>query len=432
MRNIFLIARREYLERIRTKSFLVMTLLIPLMMAGLTIGPGVLISRISHRAKHMVVVASNRATAETIREQLLQAGQQSRKSAEEAGKLSLRRTPVVSPELTVDVDTDTSAEHRSALTKRVLDKKLDSVLWAPDDALAAHKIPLITRDVSSFMENDQVTQSVGQSLSRRALAAKGLSAEEIENVFRPVKLDVQDPAGKGAANPRIVFLAAFVMVLILYMSVLLYGINVMRAVLEEKTSRIMEVMLSVAEPKEMMAGKILGVGAVGLTQIGIWAAVSLANVLPGAAALGGQIKSVLSPSLLAYFAVFYLFGYALYSTLYAAIGSMVNSEQEAQQLQFIAVLPLIAAAAVMVTVAQFPNSALAFWCSMIPLTSPLIMFMRIAVQTPPLWQIALSLGLLLVTIYGMVLLCGRIYRVGVLMYGKRPTLPEIVKWIRYA
>jgi len=432
MRNIFLIARREYLERVRTKSFMVMTVLIPLLMGGLTLGPGLLTSRISHRARRMVVVASSRATAEMIRGQLLHADRQSRDAAEEAKKASLKRTSEAPSELTVDVDTDTSAAHRATLAKQVLNKELDGALWASDEALASRNIPLITRDVSSFIENDELRQSVRQSLSRQELSSKGLSAEEIDNVFKPVTLDVQDAAGKGAANPQIVFVVSFVMVMILYMSVLLYGINVMRAVLEEKTSRIMEVMLSVAQAKEMMAGKILGVGAVGLTQIGIWAAVTLAYIVPGAAALGGQIKTVLSPALLVYFAVFYLFGYALYSTLYAAIGSMVNSEQEAQQLQFVAVLPLVAAVGVMFSVAQFPNSALAVWCSMIPFTSPLIMFMRIAVQTPPLWQIALSIVLLAVTIYGLVLLCGRIYRVGVLMYGKRPTLPEIVKWLKYA
>jgi ABC-2 type transport system permease protein len=111
---------------------------------------------------------------------------------------------------------------------------------------------------------------------------------------------------------------------------------------------------------------------------------------------------------------------------------MVNSEQEAQQLQFVAVIPLVAAVAVMFSVAQLPNSSLAIWTSMIPFTSPLIMFMRIAVQAPPLWQILLSVALLVATIYALILLCAKIYRVGILMYGKRPTLPEIMKWLKYA
>ena len=432
MHNIWLIARREYLERVRTRSFMIMTILTPLLMGGLTIGPGLLAERMSHHSKHLVVVASDQQMGETIRGQLLHADKQSRDTAEASRKASLKRTPAQEPELTVDIDTGDSAQHRAELTQRVESKDIDGVIWATDDALKSRNIPFVTRDTSSFLETAEVQQSITQSVSRHALQAHGLSEQEIQDVFRPVKLDVEDAAGKTGANPQIVIITSIVMVMILYMSLLLYGINVMRAVLEEKTSRIMEVMLSVAQAKEMMAGKILGVGAVGLTQIGIWAAVALVYIVPNAVAMRGQLKSVLSPALLIWFAVFYLLGFALYSTMYAAIGSMVNSEQEAQQLQFVAVIPLVAAVAVMFSVAQLPSSSLAIWCSMIPFTSPLIMFMRIAVQTPPLWQILLSVALLVGTIYGLVLLCAKIYRVGILMYGKRPTMPEIMKWLKYA
>src|SRR5262249_4810723 len=205
------------------------------------------------------------------------------------------------------------------------------------------------------------------------------------------------------------------------------------AVLDEKTSRIMEVMLSTATPNQMMVGKILGVGAVGLTQIAIWA---LAAALSSLGLLAGSdaLKGVISVRLLAYFPVFFLLGYALYSTMYAAIGALVNSEQETQQLQFLVAMPLILSVIVLVQVLQHPESPLGFWASFFPFTSPLIMFARIALATDPVppWQIAISLALLVATIYGLIVLCGRIYRIGILMYGKKPTLPEIVKWIKYA
>ena len=133
-----------------------------------------------------------------------------------------------------------------------------------------------------------------------------------------------------------------------------------------------------------------------------------------------------------WFAVFYFLGFVLYSTMYAALGAMVNSDQEAQQWQTFIMLPLIVSIMVMMFILRQPNSPLAVWGSMVPFVAPILMYARIAVQTPPLWQIALSIAILLATIYGMVVLCGRIYRVGILMYGKRPTLPEIVKWIKYA
>jgi len=145
-----------------------------------------------------------------------------------------------------------------------------------------------------------------------------------------------------------------------------------------------------------------------------------------------MLKGVITVKLLIFFAVFFLLGYVLYSALCAAVGSMVNSEQEAQQLQFLVMMPMILAVFVIVNIFQHPSSGLAFWGSMFPFTAPLVMFTRIAMQQPPWWQIALSIGLMLATIYGMIVLCGRIYRVGILMYGKKPNLPEIMKWIKYA
>jgi ABC-2 type transport system permease protein len=180
-----------------------------------------------------------------------------------------------------------------------------------------------------------------------------------------------------------------------------------------------------------MSGKILGVSAVGLTQVGIWAVV--AGGLPlVAAGSAGLLKGVLTPSLLVYFTLYFLLGFALYSTLCAAIGAMVNSEQEAQQLQIVVMMPLILSAIIMVNIIQYPASPLAFWASLFPFTSPLIMLTRLALQPPYWWEIALSIALLMAAVYGCAWLCGRIYRVGILMYGKKPTLPEIVKWIKYA
>ncbi|HEV3036715.1 MAG TPA: ABC transporter permease [Candidatus Angelobacter sp.] len=432
MHNIFLIARREYLERVRTKSFLIMTILIPLMMAGFLLGPGILMNPMSRGAKHLIVVASRTQTAENIRHELTKAQEEQNKQIADSKKNSLKRSPETQSDLSVDVDTNTSTEERAALAKKVRDKQLDGVIWATDDALAAEKIPFITRDTSSFIQNASIGIGVDRALHREALKAKGLSDPEIDKVLKRLDVNPENPAGSGTADPQVTFIVSFIMVMILYMSVLLYGINVMRAVLDEKTSRIMEVMLSVSRPGEMMAGKILGVGAVGLTQIVIWITAAVAMMGGNLVANGDQLKGVITWQMLAAFAVYYLLGFALYSTLYAAIGAMVNSEQEAQQLQFLAVLPLAASLGIMFNVIQFPNSTIAVWASIFPFTSPLIMFSRIAVQTPNPWQIALSLAVTIATIAGMVWLCGRIYRVGILMYGKKPTLPEIIKWLRYA
>jgi ABC-2 type transport system permease protein len=219
----------------------------------------------------------------------------------------------------------------------------------------------------------------------------------------------------------------------LYMTLIMYGMATMRSVLEEKTSRVMEVMLSSVTPRELMTGKILGVGGVGLTQIAVW--IVCLTVVSGSTIISSpDIRQALSIPLqdLLWVPIYFILGYMLYSSLYAALGAMVNSEQEAQQFQWFVTMPLIIPIVTMMGVIRQPDSAFATWMSMVPFFSPILMYVRIVSHTPPLWQIVLSIAILLATTYLIVALCSRIYRVGILMYGKRPTLPEIVKWVKYA
>jgi ABC-2 type transport system permease protein len=431
MHNTFIIAKREYLERVRSRSFVIMTFFIPLLMFGVTVVPTMLANRGTNETKHMMVVAADRDTAEMIRSGIEQKQDEKSQNSPPAKKRNLPPT-----HFTVEVSTDTTDSARAALTKKVKDKQLDGFLWATPDAIKARKLDFVTRDTSSFIENGLLGQSVTDALRRSALKNKGLKEDDIESALQSVDVEPQSPLGKDAPNPQMLFFATLGMVMVLYMTVLLYGINVMRSILEEKTSRIMEVMLSTASAKQMMAGKILGVGAVGLTQVVIWMSSALVFSAGALVANAAQIRGVLSVKMLVFFAVYFLLGYILYSTLCAAVGSMVNSEQEAQQLQFLVMMPMILSIIMIMQIFQHPNSQLALWGSLFPFTAPLVMFTRIAMQPGSLWdigwQIGLSIGLMLATIYGMIWLCGRIYRVGILMYGKKPNLPEIMKWIKYA
>ncbi len=431
MHNILIIAKREYLERVRSRSFVIMTFLIPALMFGVSVVPTLLMNRGTNETKHMVVVTADRDTGELIRSRIEQR-QDEEKSGSDADTTGDKKRSLPPTHFAVEISTDTSDANHATLTQQVKDKKLDGFLWATPDAIASRKLAFVTNDTSSFIENGVLGASVSDALRRSALKSKGLKLDEIEAALQPVEVDPQSPLGKDAPNPQIMFFATFGMVMVLYMTVLLYGINVMRSILEEKTSRIMEVMLSTASAKEMMAGKILGVGAVGLTQVGIWALTAGILSAGTLVATAGMLKNVLSIKLLVFFGIYFLLGYILYSALCAAIGSMVNSEQEAQQLQFVVMMPLILSIIVIVNIFQHPSSSMAFWGSIFPFTAPLVMFTRIAMQTPPAWQIGLSIGLMIVTIYVLVWLCGRIYRVGILMYGKKPNLPEIMKWIKYA
>jgi ABC-2 type transport system permease protein len=427
MHNTLIIAKREYLERVRSRSFVIMTLFIPALMYGIIVVPTLMANRGANETKSMVVVAQERETAELIRSSIEQQQEKRGNKPDVAADKKRHASPT---HYKVEVSTIATQAERDALTEKVKQKQLDAFLWATPEAIAAKKIDFVTRDTSNVMDNGKLSDTVSDALVRQALKNKGLKEGDIETALQPVEVQAQSPLGKGAPDPQVTIIATLILVMVMYMTVLLYGINVMRSILEEKTSRIMEVMLSTASAKEMMAGKILGVGAVGLTQVGIWAAAAMAY--GGAAAAAGGIKISLTPVLLGYFVVFFLLGYVLYSALCAAVGAMVNSEQEAQQMQFLVMMPMILSVIFIVNIFQHPNSPIAVFGSLFPFTAPLVMFSRISMQTPPAWQIALSIALLVATIYGMVWLCGRIYRVGILMYGKKPNLPEILKWIKYA
>ncbi|HWS18015.1 MAG TPA: ABC transporter permease, partial [Candidatus Elarobacter sp.] len=394
MHNTFIIARREYLERVRTRSFVIMTLFIPLLMFGIIVVPTMLANRGSNEIKHMVVVAADRDTAEMIRSRIEQ-----KQEAEKPGKTTDNRLGqergLPSGHFTVEVNTNITDSERAALTEKVKAKQLDAFLWATPDAIKARKLDFVTNDVSSFIDNGVLGLTVNDALQRSALKSKGLKDDEIESSLQSVEVAPQSPLGKNAPNPKMMFLATLGMVMVMYVSVLLYGVNVMRSILEEKTSRIMEVMLSIASAKDMMAGKIMGVGAVGLTQVGIWALTAGIFSSGTLVATAGMIKGVLSIKLLLCFGVFFLLGYVLYSTLCAAVGSMVNSEQEAQQMQFLVMMPMILSVIFIVNIFQHPSSPVAIFGSLFPFTAPLVMFARIALQSAPWQQVALSIAILL-------------------------------------
>ena len=418
MRNTWLVARREYLEKVRTKAFIISTVLIPVLMAGFTVVPGLLASRVSGSKRHIAVVTSSAAFGGMIREQLLKRN--------------------VGRDYTVDVDTDSSDAEHDHLKSQVIAGKLDGFLWATDDAVAKRTLVFTGKETGDIIEAGEMQGAIFRAQLRSKLASAGVSAQATDDMLKSFDIEtVRLQKGKESKTDNIsAMLSAVLIVVLLYTALLMYGIMVMRSVLEEKNSRIVEVMLASVSPKELMSGKILGVGAAGLTQLAIWAiaggVLSTAGLGMMAAMKGAGFNFNIEPRILIFLPLFFIFGFLLYSSAFAALGAAVNSEQEAQQLQFIVMLPLIMAISSWFPVMREPQGGFAIAVSMFPFTSPIMMFLRLVVSEPPWWQVALSLGLLVATIYGMVLLCARIYRVGILMYGKKPTLPEIIRWLRYA
>jgi ABC-2 type transport system permease protein len=430
MRNTWLIIRREYVERVRTRSFLVLTLLLPAIMTALMALPAKLAS-MGEKAQHLVIVASNQQFAEAVRHELMAAPpgneDEDADSSEKAAK------PKPEDQYIIDVDTNATESERTVLLDKINSLAIDGYLWL-SDAISSGKVSWYGREAAGFREKTWLSDAVHRVTLQQQFSEKGLPPAQVEQMLTPVKVETirieHGREAKGSGTARI--LEIVVMVMLIYMAVLFYGISVMRSVLEEKNSRIMEVLLSSASSTELMAGKLLGVGAVGLTQILAWIIMAGLFALPTLAAQPNLSDLQVSPWVLVAFAIFFLLGYLLYSTMYATIGAITTTEQEGQQVQFLIVIPLVLSVFMLTPVFRAPDSAAVVWMSLIPFFAPILMYARIVAQAPPLWQIVLSILVLIATEAGLLIFCARIYRIGVLIYGKRATLPEILKWLKYA
>ena len=432
MHNTWLIIQREYIERIRTKAFIIMTMLMPVFMASTILVPVFLGDMKSGSTRHIVLVANDAAMAEAVKQELMPRPVKSEEPPPQ--KKAGAAANSEQPRYDIDIDTTVTDAERDNLRRQISDGKIDGFIWLSDSDLAARKVVYSAKDVTNFGEGIEMRNAVHSAIVKKQLAQKGMSGAEVESVLKPIDFDsIRIEKGKEGASGVAVFLVSFTMVMLLYINVLVYGFAVMRSIIEEKSSRILEVLLSSVTAKQLLAGKIIGVGAVGLTQALIWLAIAGAFSIAGMTASRSMMSNVHIPMAgIVAFAVFFILGYFLYSTMYAALGAMVNSDQEAQQVQWPAMLPIVFSIILSTPVLQHPNSQLAVWTSLIPFFTPTLMFVRIMAETPPLWQILLSVVLMLVTTWGLLGLSSRIYRVGILMYGKRPTLPELRKWLNYA
>ncbi len=412
MHNVWLIAKREFLERIRTKSFIMMTVLIPVLMVGGIVG-SVLVSARSKSAAHIAIVSRDQQLATDLQAEL-QNGRDSKMS--------------------VDVISPPAPDTRKVLDGELAGKALDGYLWITPASAASGRpsFAYTPKSAGDIVTKGAITTALRTVLLRERLAHQGMVASDVDALLQPVRVDTTQ-AGKNA-DTTAAFFSAYILFFLMYFVIMLYGMNVARSIIEEKTSRVFEVLLATIRPEEMMAGKVIGVGSVGLTQIAIWLATAVvltATPLVGMFA-GGNVHVSLSAEQVIFFVVYFLLGFLLYSSIAAALGAMTNSEQELQQLNMFLVMPLAACMFALGAVISNPDGLPAQIISLIPFCTPLIMYLRISMGNPPIWQIALSIVLMSVTIYAILWVASRIYRVGILMYGKKPNLPEIMRWLKYS
>jgi ABC-2 type transport system permease protein len=281
----------------------------------------------------------------------------------------------------------------------------------------------------------QLERSINHILLKDKIAQRGLPPDIQTDLEKRVDLKTLKVTEKGTTEEKGAgIFAAMVFMVLMYTTFFMYGFQNLRGVIEEKTSRIVEVIIASVRPTELMLGKIVGIGMVGLTQYLIWSVIAMNLSVPvvASAMVSGDMGVPTIPlSMIVYFVVFFLFGYFLYASIYTAIGAPFNTDQEAQQLAMIPGIFMVGCWAFYPAVLNNPNGPLSVFVSLFPLTAPLIMFLRTAVAEPPFWQVLLSLGILALSTFGIAWAAGRIYRVGILMYGKKPTIPEILRWVRY-
>ncbi|MBS1814002.1 MAG: ABC transporter permease [Acidobacteria bacterium] len=408
MHNTLLIARREYLERIRGKAFKISTVLIPLLM----IGSILIATHGSKTAGHIAIVSSDTNLALDLQKEL----ENSDKS-----------------DMDVDVQAPT-AGWRQRLNTAVADKKLDGYLVI-DGTSNEPTISYLSSAKGDIATTQTINAALRRVLTRERLIHRGMSRADIDALLKTPVLQKETITATGASDKSdntSGFIAAYVLFFLMYFIVMMHGINVASSVVEEKSSRVFEVLLATVKPSEMMAGKIIGVGSVGLTQVAIWIGCIAAMLFtPLLAHIGaGGFKLQLSGLQLVCFVVYFLLGFLLYSSIAAAIGALVNSEQELRQYNMFIAMPMAVNMVVLFPIITAPNSLLSTLLSFIPTSTPLLMFLRLSIANVPGWQIGLSIATLSLSIAIVIWIAARIYRIGILMYGKRATLPEIVRWLR--
>lgn len=443
MDKLFVVAKREYLERVRSRWFLIVTLAVPVLMAGLLMFPIYMATRggASSAVRHITIIDATGAGL----------GSRVAHTLSTDSTLAAAKGDSIAPRVVTVDAAGLAAAEQSAAAQVKQPNHIAGYLVLNDSTLAGESARYAGRNASSISDMDKLQNVVRQEVMVYRLEHEGVRQDIVGDLARnklqlnSERLTERGRGGSGQAG----LIAGLIVGVLLFMSIIVHGQNVLRGVLEEKTTRVAEVVISSVKPETLLAGKVLGVGAVGLTQqvawfgIGIYLIQFLMPIVMKGSALGAGAAASASPlsagslgglsyGMLAVALAYFIIGFVFYASLYAAAGSMVNSEQEAQQAA-VPVMLLAMSAWVMVNPVMLnPNSHLSIALSWLPWTSPIIMPMRMGLTSVSPVEIA---GSILVAIFGCVFavwLSARIYRVGMLMYGKKPTFAELGKWIRYA
>lgn len=418
MSKVLVIIKREYLFRVRSRAFIISTIATPLFLLGVSALPIILAARGGAERDVTVLDQSGEpGLFEIIK----------RRTDSIKDEANFKFTQVVVPAGS-DVD-----ELRKEYNERIKKNKNEAYLVLRRGIITGVSPEYYAE--SSGLGMQRLERAISAALTEHRLVTAGLDEKKATDLMKPVDLKTIKVGQEGETEDNgMAFIVGLVMLIFIYATILAYGMSVMRGVIEEKQSRIAEIIVSSVKPFQMMMGKLIGIGLVGLTQYAIWAGSAgvLMRFISSQTATSEIKLPPLPPLLLFYFVAFFVLGYFLFATLYTIVGAIVSTEEEAQQVQFPVTMLVILPMTIFFIIIKDPNGPLSLALSLIPFFAPTLMMMRIAMVSPPVWQVLLSMGLMLLTIVAFVWLAAKVYRVGILMYGKRPNLAELGRWIRYS
>jgi ABC-2 type transport system permease protein len=426
--NVRIVARREYLQRIRTKGFWIGTVIFPLFAVAMTILPSLFLMR-SRTSLDVVVLDDTGRVASNL----------SAKRPKTAPPEPRERVRLAEPNFIHEALQPDRRAQEADLNRRVRSKEIDAWIRITPGVLTGERVEYHGRSTSNFMTQEILADRLTEAVRRVRLADAGYDPDKVGELSAQVRLRTirEDERGSRAEGGAAGFILAYVLFFMLFLTILIWGQQVMNGVLEEKGSRAVEVIISSVKPFDLMMGKLAGICLVGLTQFGIWMVTMVVLSAPGVVGALGTMPNQfeipsLSPVVAVHFLLFFVLGFFVYASFYAALGAAFNSLQEAQQVAGTMGIIFAIPAMLILMIINSPSSTLSVVTSLVPLFTPVLMPMRIAVEMPPAWQIAAAYVLTVGFLMLMVWLCGRIYRVGILMYGKKPTIPELLRWVRYS
>ena len=451
MKKMFAVMKREYIQAVRKKTFIIMTLLLPFLMAGVMILPGYIMAKGMGSKRIAVLDGTGKLEAAFARPNAPE--------EEEAKQTDVRaeaRKAMTGRQRRPDLPADMRVEYVNQAGVADLEKaagpylerlnrgkdaadKLEGVFLIPGSAVADPntRLTLYSRSSTDVMTQERMARLANKSLQRMRLRANGINPELVDDLLEDLSVEgVQlSRSGEKKTGGELNFIVAFLFGALLILPSLVYGQETMRGIVQEKTDRVVEVLVSSVSPLQLLSGKILGVAAVGLTQIFVWLTMIALIGAFGAATLmmaDVNLTQFVRPVVFVYFFIFFVLAYLTYVCVYAIAGAICNSEKEAQQFIMPIMLLMMMPWFLMMPIVLNPDAPFAVGFSMAPVFGPITMFVRALVTDVPLWHILLSIVISIATIAAFFWVTAKIFRVGILSYGKRPTIPELLRWVRVA